>query len=97
MQEGEGNKDTREKGRRFVFRPKVCPFCADRAEIDYKDASKLRRYISDRARIQPRRRTGICAKHQRRLALAIKRARYLALLPYTPEHVSPGRASETRA
>jgi len=47
----------------------------------------LQRYISDRGRIQPRRRTGVCAKHQRRLALAIKRARFLALLPYTPEHV----------
>jgi small subunit ribosomal protein S18 len=97
MEEGEGTKDTREKGRRFVFKPKACPFCVDKSEIDYKDSLRLRRYISDRARIQPRRRTGICAKHQRRLALAIKRARYLALLPYTPEHVSPGRSSEPRA
>jgi len=97
MEEGEGIKDTREKGRRFVFRPKVCPFCADRTEIDYKDAARLRRYISDRARIEPRRRTGICAKHQRRLALAVKRARYLALLPYTPEHIIPRRTSEAKA
>jgi small subunit ribosomal protein S18 len=97
MEEGEGTRDTREKGRRFVFKPKACQFCVDKTEIDYKDSSRLRRYISDRARIQPRRRTGICAKHQRRLALAIKRARYLALLPYTPEHVSPARTSETRA
>jgi small subunit ribosomal protein S18 len=97
MEEGEGTRDTREKGRRFVFKPKACQFCVDKTEIDYKDISRLRRYISDRARIQPRRRTGICAKHQRRLALAIKRARYLALLPYTPEHVSLGRTSETRA
>jgi small subunit ribosomal protein S18 len=97
MEEGEGTRDTREKGRRFVFKPKACQFCVDKTEIDYKDISRLRRYISDRARIQPRRRTGICAKHQRRLALAIKRARYLALLPYTPEHVSPARTSETRA
>jgi small subunit ribosomal protein S18 len=89
MEEGEGIKETREKGRRFVFKPKVCPFCTDKAEIDYKDISRLRRYVSDRARIEPRRRTGVCAKHQRRLALAIKRARYLALLPYTPDHVSP--------
>jgi small subunit ribosomal protein S18 len=57
----------------------------------------LRRYVSDRARIEPRRRTGVCAKHQRRLALAIKRARYLALLPYTPDHVSPKRIAETKA
>ncbi|MBM4446829.1 MAG: 30S ribosomal protein S18 [Chloroflexi bacterium] len=97
MEEGEGIKETREKGRRFVFKPKVCPFCADKAEIDYKDISRLRRYISDRARIQPRRRTGACAKHQRRLSLAIKRARYLALLPYTPDHISPSRIPENRS
>ena len=97
MEEGEGIRDTRGKGRRFVFRPKACPFCVDKTEIDYKDISRLRRYVSDRARIQPRRRTGICAKHQRRLALAIKRARYLALLPYTPDHISPKRIAETKA
>jgi len=97
MEEGAGIKETRERGRRFVFKPKVCPFCADKAEIDYKDISRLRRYISDRARIEPRRRTGICAKHQRRLALAIKRARYLALLPYTQEHISPRRGAEPKA
>jgi small subunit ribosomal protein S18 len=55
--------------------------------IDYKDAAKLKHYISDVAKIEPRRRTGVCAKHQRALALAIKRARYLALLPYTAEHI----------
>jgi small subunit ribosomal protein S18 len=97
MEEGEGIKEVREKGRRFVFKPKVCPFCADKSEIDYKDVSRLRRYVSDRARIEPRRRTGVCAKHQRRLALAIKRARYLALLPYTPDHISPKRIAETKA
>jgi len=97
MEEGAGIKETKEKGRRFVFKPKVCPFCADKAEIDYKDISRLRRYISDRARIEPRRRTGACAKHQRRLALAIKRARYLALLPYTPDHVSPKRIPENKS
>jgi small subunit ribosomal protein S18 len=86
MVEGEGTKDTRDRGRRFVFKPKVCAFCADKSDIDYKDIARLRRYVSDRARIMPRRRTGACAKHQRRLALAIKRARYLALLPYTPDH-----------
>ena len=87
MTQGRGIRPRREKGRRFVFRPKVCPFCADKLEIDYKNASRLRRYVSDRGRIEPRRRTGVCAKHQRRVALAIKRARYLALLPYTQDHV----------
>ena len=96
MEEGGGIREVREKGRRFVFKPKVCPFCADKNEIDYKDTFKLRRYVSDRARIEPRRRTGVCAKHQRRLALAIKRARYLALLPYTPDHVSSKRIAETK-
>lgn len=97
MEGGEGIRETREKGRRFVFKPKVCPFCAEKLEIDYKDVSRLRRYISDRAKIAPRRRTGICAKHQRRLALAIKRARYLALLPYTPDHARPKGDSEGEA
>jgi small subunit ribosomal protein S18 len=55
--------------------------------IDYKDPTRFRRYISDRGRIEPRRKTGTCAKHQRWLSLALKRARHLALLPYTPEHV----------
>lgn len=77
----------RERPRRFAFKPKVCAFCAEKTGIDYKDIARLRRYVSDRGKIQPRRRTGVCAKHQRRLALAIKRARYLALLPYTPDHV----------
>ena len=87
MTQTEGAKVKRERGRRFVFKPKVCPFCAEKVNIDYKDISRLRRYVSDRGRIAPRRRTGICAKHQRRLALAIKRARYLALLPYTQAHI----------
>ena len=64
-------------------RKKVCSFCVDRVEhIDYKDVVKLRKYISERSKIIPRRVTGTCAKHQRRLALEIKRARALALLPY---------------
>jgi len=56
-------------------------------DIDYKDPSLLRRYISDRGKILPRRRTGTCAKHQRALAMAVKRARHLALLPFTPAHI----------
>ena len=95
MSETEGVKEAKERGRRFVFKPKVCPFCTEKVDIDYKDVSRLKRYISDRARIQPRRRTGTCAKHQRRLALAIKRARFLALLPYTPDHARHVGGSET--
>jgi small subunit ribosomal protein S18 len=79
--------DRRRGGGRFGRR-KVCGFCVEKAKaVDYKDPVKLRRYLSDRARIEPRRKTGTCAKHQRWLSVALKRARHLALLPYTPEHV----------
>ena len=62
---------------------KVCNFCADKAvSIDYKDVARLRKYISERAKILPRRATGTCAAHQRELTVAIKRARQAALLPY---------------
>ena len=65
-------------------RKKVCAFCVEKAEnIDYKDVAKLRKFTSDRAKILPRRVTGTCAKHQRELTTAIKRARQVALLPYT--------------
>ena len=65
-------------------RKKVCGFCVDKVEaIDYKDVAKLRRYISERAKILPRRVTGTCARHQRELTVAIKRARHLALLPFS--------------
>ena len=64
-------------------RKKVCHFCVDRVEeIDYKDIAKLRKFVSERAKIVPRRATGTCAKHQRALTTAIKRARQVALLPY---------------
>lgn len=64
-------------------RRKVCAFCVDKIdEIDYKDVARLRKYISDRAKILPRRMTGTCAYHQRKLTTAIKRARHIALLPY---------------
>ena len=67
-------------------RRKVCAFCADKIEfIDYKDVARLRKYITDRGKIIPRRTTGTCATHQRRLAKAIKRAREIALLPFTVE------------
>lgn len=72
-----------EKMARRKPRRKVCHFCADRVEfIDYKDVAKLRKFISERAKILPRRATGTCAKHQRELTTAIKRARNIALLPY---------------
>jgi small subunit ribosomal protein S18 len=74
--------------REYRPRRKVCQFCVDHVrEIDYKEASRLRRYLSDRGKIEPRRKTGTCAKHQRRLAVALKRARHMALLPFTAEHV----------
>lgn len=65
---------------------KVCQFCVDKIQhIDYKDVAKLRRYVSERAKILPRRITGTCAKHQRQLTVAIKRARHIALLPFSAE------------
>ena len=64
-------------------RRKVCQFCAEHIdEIDYKDVARLRKYISERAKILPRRISGTCAKHQRQLTVAIKRSRHVALLPY---------------
>ena len=67
-------------------RRKVCAFCVDKLDsIDYKDVAKLRRYMSERGKILPRRMTGTCAAHQRQLTEAIKRARHVALLPFTAE------------
>ena len=67
-------------------RRKVCAFCVDKVEcIDYKDSAKLRRFLSERGKILPRRTTGTCAKHQRQLTTAIKRARHVALLPFVAE------------
>ena len=66
-------------------RKKVCVFCGKDNVIDYKDTNKLKRYISERGKILPRRITGNCAKHQRALTVAIKRARHLALMPYVCE------------
>ena len=74
--------------RRRFGRRKPCPMCVDGMKVvDYKDANFLRRFVNDRGRIEPRRRSGACAKHQRALAAAIKRARHIALLPYSPEHI----------
>ena len=64
---------------------KVCVFCGKDNVIDYKDTNKLKRYVSERGKILPRRITGNCAKHQRALTVAIKRARHIALMPYVAE------------
>ena len=77
----EKNDKFNKKGRK-----KVCAFCVDKVdEIDYKDVAKLHRYISDRSKILPRRVTGTCAAHQRGLTTAIKRARHIALLPFSSD------------
>ncbi len=77
-------RDTNRRGK-----PKVCVFCRDHVTwVDYKDVNLLRRFISDRAKIKARRTTGTCTQHQREVAVAIKTARELALLPYTQRTVS---------
>jgi small subunit ribosomal protein S18 len=69
--------------RRYYARPKICQFCADKAlAIDYKQGDVLRRFVTEEGKIRPRRQTGTCARHQRVLAAAIKRARQIALLPF---------------
>lgn len=78
----------RSQGNRMNKRPrkKVCQFCVDRVEkIDYKDIGRLRKCMTERSKILPRRVTGTCAYHQRELTIAIKRARYLALIPYVSD------------
>jgi small subunit ribosomal protein S18 len=75
-------------GRKFTPRRKVCAFCVDKIKtVDYKDLSRLRRFLSERGKIEPRRKTGTCAAHQRSLNVALKNARLLALLPFTAEHI----------
>ena len=78
------DKDGRTKAKAY-FRKKVCRFCANKAKIDYKDADVLRRYMTERGKILPRRITGTCAKHQREIAKAIKRARSISLLPFVAD------------
>jgi small subunit ribosomal protein S18 len=73
------------KGGKVFFKKKVCRFCTQKMKIDYKDGDALRRFITERGKILPRRITGTCAKHQRALALAIKRARVIALLPFVAD------------
>jgi len=80
---------TESRGRKSPGRQKVCSFCTERIDhIDYKDTKRLQRYISERGKILPRRRSGTCAKHQRALAVAIKRARHMALLPFVRVHTT---------
>jgi small subunit ribosomal protein S18 len=70
--------------RRFFAKPKFCQFCADKQlTIDYKKTELLKRYVTEEGKIRPRRQTGACARHQRVVAAAVKRARHIALLPYT--------------
>ena len=84
--EGKRPDDRRMHGGPRKPRRKVCTFCVDKVQlIDYKDVARLRRFITERGKILPRRMTGTCAKHQRQLSTAIKRARTVALLPYTAE------------
>ena len=79
----EPNREMRPRGRK---RRKVCTFCADKVEhIDYKDSGRLKKFLSERSKILPRRTTGTCAMHQRQLTVAVKRARQIALLPYVTD------------
>ena len=73
--------------RSFTRKPAVCPFCTGKATIDYKDVATLSQYLTSHGSIGSRHTTRACAKHQRALARAIKRARFLALLPYAPVHI----------
>ena len=84
MSEDRGDRARRPRGRKP--HRKVCTFCVDKIQhIDYKDIARLRRFTSERGKILPRRMSGTCAKHQRQLSTAIKRARQIALLPYTTD------------
>ena len=87
---GGGRPGGRPRGR-FAPRRRVCTFCVEHVtHIDYKEIDKIRRFVSDRAKIEPRRRTGVCAKHQRALRTAIQRARTIALVPYVAYHSFSG-------
>ncbi len=67
---------------------RVCIFCAEKSrQIDYKQTDTLKRFLTERGQIRPRRKTGLCTKHQRRLSTAVKRSRFMALLPYTGDHI----------
>jgi small subunit ribosomal protein S18 len=92
MEQQSDNEMEQGQERRYYARPKFCQFCADKTlAIDYKQVDVLRRFVTDEGKIRPRRQTGTCAKHQRTLAGAIKRARHIGLLPFTG-----GRGDEDR-
>jgi small subunit ribosomal protein S18 len=96
-EEGGGEAGRRRPRGRFSRRRRVCMFCVEHVTvIDYKDVNRLRRFLSERGRIEPRRKLGTCAKHQRALSQALKRARHLALLPYTAEHLRATGPSSPR-
>ena len=82
-----GRPQQRRPRPKFFSRRKVCQFCVDKIEdIDYKETDRLKRFLSDRFMIEARRKTGVCSRHQRGLARAVKKARELALLPFTSSH-----------
>jgi small subunit ribosomal protein S18 len=83
--DGRDGDDRRGGKGKVFFKKKVCRFCMQKLKLDYKDADALRRFITERGKILPRRITGTCAKHQRALALSIKQARSIALLPYVAD------------
>jgi small subunit ribosomal protein S18 len=88
MAPADSERPARQQRPRYSSRRKVCRFCVEKMDgVDYKDIARLRIFISDRGKIEPRRKTGTCLMHQRLVATAIKRARHLALLPYTLEHI----------
>jgi small subunit ribosomal protein S18 len=93
-----GERPRRRGGGGRFGRRRVCAFCVDKVDhIDYKEPAKLRRYISDRGKIEPRRKTGTCAGHQRMLTIALKRARHVALLPFTAQHIQLTGVFPTRS
>ncbi len=83
---GQGQEESRGGGRRYFSRPRICQFCADKSiVIDYKNTALLNGFVSRDGKLRPRRQTGACAKHQRGVALAVKQARHMALLPFAGE------------
>jgi small subunit ribosomal protein S18 len=96
--DGRDERPRRRGGGGRFGRRRVCSFCVDKVQsIDYKETGRLRRYVSDRAKIEPRRKTGTCARHQRMLTTALKRARHVALLPFTAQHIQLTGVFPTRS
>ena len=84
---GPGERPQRRGRPRYYARRKLCSYCVDHIDyVDYKDVARLRRFLSDRFKIEARRKSGACATHQRALSTAIKRARHLAMLPFSADH-----------